>query len=419
MLRIKLKPKKGRQNIENIVRKLQTDSSTPEESERLGAVEIHFDDTTGRKVSTQGDILQNSNQAESHIENSPLHQKPCDDPKKGKTTTEKKVGNKRKKSTPAKCKERKTEEHGLPCISTGFTVLEKSQHERINHVEYQEDPSDSCVNSLGTSCNIIGEIVKVEPQSPESFHEKDDVEDANNSCTERIGNTEILSKGEKQNSSDNLYKLNLAEDRDLFESENGNSRDTFRDGRLNSSPDHDINKKEKVTIVEISRKGFDENSTLLDGDRDNTCTQNKMLQDKTCSTGRVAAKKRGNIFVKMGFSRDRYAAHPVHPIQDTTAHKKTAGDNKVENKLEGISCDKLALEDFSDEELLDLLETDSGIFKCDCSLIFTDEIMYFLHRNVHGSGGKFHCGFCDHEANDKYFFMIHQIQAHRCSGNPT
>ena len=94
---------------------------------------------------------------------------------------------------------------------------------------------------------------------------------------------------------------------------------------------------------------------------------------------------------------------------------RTFGSRKC--SIDGKS--ELTLNDFTSEELFCILEADTKVIRCDCSLIFTDEIMYYLHRHVHGSGGKLRCGFCDYEASDKYFFMIHQIHSHGCSGNPS
>ena len=89
----------------------------------------------------------------------------------------------------------------------------------------------------------------------------------------------------------------------------------------------------------------------------------------------------------------------------------------LNNSLHGNEQSSFTLEDLTSQELLRILEQNGEVNRCDCSLIFTNEIIFYLHRNVHGSGGKLRCGFCGHEASDKYFFMIHQIHEHGCGGN--
>ena len=391
------------------MKKLQSDSSSPfQESE-----------TTDHDVASPMNLTQHPRP----VKNSSSPPKPYNDPKYRKTSPKRKIKNKRKKSTPARCKESKLAVHNLTCVgmagAADLILPNEKGESKPSHVD----------SSFSTNQNITGKIInitKVEPVSPRSDNGKinDDVDnavDTNNYTAENV--VEELNvgtlNGDKRNvAGDEVDKSgNISLINESFGSSYPN----------NSSPHSSVIEKEAITRRDDVTGTFGANLTVLN----DVTGDSGMKTSPMPNGGRDDTTKGGeNIFEKMGFNMNSKGTKekPGDDLTRTIARtveknhcetESTAERNEnTECKPNSRSIDKLALDDFSTEELLGLLEADGGIFKCDCSLIFTDEIIYYLHRNVHGSGGKFRCGFCDHEASDQYFFMIHQIQEHRCSGNP-
>ena len=134
---------KGRQNIENIVQKLQKDNLFNRNSTHA---QVHFETVTGRKGFTDSDdmVLQNSVILPQNARNVTKH--------KG-TSPRKRTTSKRKKVTPCQ---------NIP-VTEGFTELKTYVKEEISN-----NADHFLIDNTGIQYNIIGEVMnatKVEPLS--------------------------------------------------------------------------------------------------------------------------------------------------------------------------------------------------------------------------------------------------------------
>ena len=422
---VKLQPK-GRQNIENIVQKLQKDNLS---NRNLTGTQLHCEAVTSREGFIESDDVP---------ENSVILPEKVKNVMKQKgVSSRKKTTSKRKKVTPVKCRGKKTEMLEIPCLNIPVTDIKQ---------EISNSADNLLVDSDGVQYTVIGEIMKgtkLEPLSP------------GNTSLQGVSveGEDISSREDTVVGSEVKSLINLTSENDKVLQTITNGFETFVDeGNTLKVPEH--TSKEKVTTIDT----YDKNCELPTVANESLPTRSKELNTNDNDTD-FSKKNRNsvsddrsrlNIFEKMNCN---FKSH-IEPEEDykkknaptvknsNIQHSPVAISGSSDNRTERININKstislrnvprtfgsrkssndekseLTLNDLTSDELLSILETDTKVIRCDCSLIFTDEIMYFLHRNVHGRGGKLRCGFCDHEASDKYFFMIHQIHSHGCSGNP-
>ena len=427
-----------RQNIENIVQKLQKGNFS---NRNLTGTQPHFEAVTSREGFIESDDVVPENSVI-------LPEKVRNVMKQKGVSPRKKTSSKRKKVTPVKCRGRKTEMLEIPClnipVTEDFTELNTDIKQEISN-----SADNLLVDSDGVQYTVIGEIMKVakpEPLSPgnTSFQGVSVEEEDISSREDTVMGSEVKSLTNLTSVNDNLVQT-ITNGFETFVDE-GNSENTLKVLEHTS--------KEKVTTIDTYDKNCDlptvANESLPTRSKELNTNDNDTDFSKKNRNSVSNDRSRLNIFEKMNC---KFKSH-IKPEEDYkkknapivknsfSQRSPVAISGSSDNRTKRININKstisprnvprtfgsrkssndekseLTLNDLTSDELLSILETDTKLIRCDCSLIFTDEIMYFLHRNVHGSGGKLRCGFCDHEASDKYFFMIHQIHSHGCSGNP-
>ena len=425
-LLVKLQPK-GRQNIENIVQKLQKDNLF---NRNLTGTQLHCEAVTSREGFIESDDVVPENSVI-------LPEKVKNVMKQKGISSRKKTTSKRKKVTPVKCRGKKTEMLEIPCLNIPVTDIKQ---------EISNSADNLLVDSDGVQYTVNGEIMKgtkLEPLSP------------GNTSLQGVSVEEedISSREDTVVGSEVKSLINLTSENDKVLQTITNGFETFVDeGNTLKVPEH--TSKEKVTTIDTYDKNFElptvANESLPTRSKELNTNDNDTDFSKKNRNSVSDDRSRLNIFEKMNCN---FKSH-IEPEEDckkknaptvknsNIQHSPVAISDSSDNRTERININKSAislrnvprtfgsrkssndekseptLNDLTSDELLSILEADTKVIRCDCSLIFTDEIMYFLHRNVHGRGGKLRCGFCDHQASDKYFFMIHQIHSHGCSGNP-
>ena len=417
---------KGRQNIENIAQKLQKDNLS---NRNPTGKQPHFEAATSGVGSTENDD-------ESSVINP---EKARNAIKRKGVSPRKKTASRRKKVTPVKCRGKNTEMFETPCLDVPVT----QDFTELN-TDIKPEISNSVDNLLigndGVRYNIIGEVMKgakLEPLSLENISlQGSSVEGEHISSRQDIViGSEVKSLINPTGVNENLVQTitnGIEKVVDEIDSEN-----------IFKVPEHAS--KENVPTIDTCDKNCElptvTNEILptksKEFNRNDSDTDFSRKNRKSVSDNR----SRVNIFEKMNCKLQSHINPDCEKKNSPTVkNSPVTVSGSSDNRTERININKntirnvpqtfgsrkcsidenaeLTLNDFTSDELLSILEADTKLIRCDCSLIFTDEIMYFLHRNAHGSGGKLRCGFCDYEASDKYFFMIHQIHSHGCSGNP-
>ena len=433
-LLVKLQPK-GRHNIENIVQKLQKDNLS---NRNLPGTQLRFEAVTSREGFIESDDVVPENSVI-------LPEKVKHVMKQKGVSPRKKTVSKRKKVTPVKCRGKKTEMAEIPCLNISVTEDFTELNTDIKQ-ENSNSADNLLVDSDGVQNKVIGEIMKVEPLSPGNTSlqgvsvEEEDI----SSREDTVMGSEVKSLTNVTSVNDNLVQT-ITNGFETFVDES-NSENTLKVTEHTS--------KEKVTTIDTCDKNCElpivANKSLPTRSKEFNSNGNDTDLSRNNRNSVSDSRSRVNIFEKTNCN---FKSH-IEPEEDykkknaptvknsNIQHSPVAISGSSDNRTERININKstislrnvprtfgsrkssndekseLTLNDLTSDELLSILETDTKVIRCDCSLIFTDEIMYFLHRNVHGRGGKLRCGFCDHEASDKYFFMIHQIHSHGCSGNP-
>lgn len=186
--------------------------------------------------------------------------------------------------------------------------------------------------------------------------------------------------------------------------------------------------RRKCRGVGHNRATFQKDSGILDG---------KTVHTGAASSGTVktsrGVEQRLNIFEKMTVEENERKERAEKSEEESTGGNPCSGEltrkrgastdlsvgnkNSAEPENSKTNSPEVTLDDLTSAELFTLLYSDTSVVRCNCSLVFTDQILYYLHRNAHGTGGELRCGFCDYEAGDQYQFAIHQLKEHPCSGD--